>query len=73
MFTSLVYPNVFGTSSAAIKMPIKNLFINIMANQCENFCGRGRARGSKVKNLGGAGGCGGQISIILRVRAVRNT
>ena len=24
MFTSLVYPNVFGTSSAAIKMPIKN-------------------------------------------------
>ena len=33
---------------------------NIMANQCENFCGRGRARGPKVKNHAGAGGCGGQ-------------
>ena len=40
---------------------------NIMANQCENFCGRGRARGPKVKNHAGAGGC--QISIIPPARS----
>ena len=33
---------------------------NFMDSQCENFCGRGRARGPKVKNHAGAGGCGGQ-------------
>jgi hypothetical protein len=51
--------------------PIQLLFfIQLQCWKTRNIsCGRGRARGPKVKILAGAGGRGGQISKILRARA----